>query len=239
MTNKHTFILVHGAWHASWCWARVARQLRAQGHHVLTPDLPGHGALIRPAHTVTFTDYVNHICQLAKEQPEPVTLVGHSMAGLIISEVADQIPEHVQELVFLSAYIPRNQESLASIAKSSASHNLSPYLIIDEVKRKINLKPTPHLMTVFYDCCSPEDAQDAFSRLQAQPYQPFIAPVTVGDNFNRIPKRALIATQDQVLLSVDQLSMSQRVTDRIIPINADHASWFSAENDIVHVLLNE
>lgn len=38
-----TFVLVHGAWHGSWCWARVMRGLREQGHQVFTPTFTGVG----------------------------------------------------------------------------------------------------------------------------------------------------------------------------------------------------
>lgn len=33
------FVLVHGAWHGGWCWARVAPLLRAKGHQVFCPTL--------------------------------------------------------------------------------------------------------------------------------------------------------------------------------------------------------
>ena len=36
-----SFVLVHGAWHGSWCWQRVRRGLQAQGHEVFTPTLTG------------------------------------------------------------------------------------------------------------------------------------------------------------------------------------------------------
>ena len=36
-----TFVLVHGAWHGSWCWKRVRRLLQGQGHEVFTPTLTG------------------------------------------------------------------------------------------------------------------------------------------------------------------------------------------------------
>jgi alpha-beta hydrolase superfamily lysophospholipase len=38
-----TFVLVHGAWHGGWCYARVARLLRAAGHDVYTPTHTGVG----------------------------------------------------------------------------------------------------------------------------------------------------------------------------------------------------
>lgn len=36
-----TFVLVTGAWHGGWSWRPVATRLRAEGHRVLTPTLPG------------------------------------------------------------------------------------------------------------------------------------------------------------------------------------------------------
>ena len=38
-----TFVLVHSAWLGSWQWDAVKQELEAAGHHVITPDLPGHG----------------------------------------------------------------------------------------------------------------------------------------------------------------------------------------------------
>ena len=38
-----TFVLVHGAWHGSWCWKRVRKALQAEGHDVFTPTLTGVG----------------------------------------------------------------------------------------------------------------------------------------------------------------------------------------------------
>ena len=38
-----TYVLVHGGGHGGWCYQRVARLLRAEGHEVLTPTLTGLG----------------------------------------------------------------------------------------------------------------------------------------------------------------------------------------------------
>ena len=37
------YVLVHGAWHGSWCWEKVVPLLRQAGHQVESLDLPGHG----------------------------------------------------------------------------------------------------------------------------------------------------------------------------------------------------
>src|SRR3546814_15092668 len=38
-----TFVLIHGSWHGGWCFDTVRALLEAQGHEVITPDLPGMG----------------------------------------------------------------------------------------------------------------------------------------------------------------------------------------------------
>jgi len=39
--HKATYILVHAAWHGSWCWKRVRAALQSAGHNVFTPTLTG------------------------------------------------------------------------------------------------------------------------------------------------------------------------------------------------------
>ena len=81
------FVLVHGAWHGGWCWAKVARLLRDAGHEVYTPTLTGLGErahLARPE-----VDLELHIqdlvAMLEAEELRQVTLVGHSYAGFVIT----------------------------------------------------------------------------------------------------------------------------------------------------------
>jgi len=50
------FVLVHGAWHGSWCWKRVRTSLQAKGHDVFTPTLTGvaeRSRIIRPRYFST------------------------------------------------------------------------------------------------------------------------------------------------------------------------------------------
>src|SRR3979411_3407606 len=37
------YVMIHGAWHGSWCWKRVRDLLTAEGHRVFTPTLTGLG----------------------------------------------------------------------------------------------------------------------------------------------------------------------------------------------------
>lgn len=102
-----TFVLLHGAWHGGWCWARVADRLRARGHRVTTPTQTGLGErrhlMSREITLATFTDdLVNH---LLYEDLTEVVLVGHSFGGNALSGAAERVPERIVGLVYLDAMV--------------------------------------------------------------------------------------------------------------------------------------
>ncbi len=105
--STQTFVLVHGAWHGGWCWSRVAARLRAAGHAVFTPTLTGLGErshLLNSGISLqTFVDDIVNV--LVWEDLNDVVLVGHSFAGLVITGVADAVPERLRQLVYLDAFI--------------------------------------------------------------------------------------------------------------------------------------
>jgi pimeloyl-ACP methyl ester carboxylesterase len=111
MTN---YVLVHGAWHGSWCWARVRRRLSAKGHEVFTPTLTGLGErshlLSRGVGLETHVlDVVN---LLIWEDLRDVVLVGHSYGGAVVRHVADRMPDRIRSLIYLDAFVPENGKAV-------------------------------------------------------------------------------------------------------------------------------
>lgn len=109
-----TFVLVHGAWHGSWCWKRVRSALQARGHAVFTPTLTGVG---ERSHLLSKeVDLETHIADVANlirwEEMRDIVLCGHSYAGCLISAVADRMPDRIAALVYLDAFVPANGQSL-------------------------------------------------------------------------------------------------------------------------------
>ena len=121
--HKTTYILVHGAWHGSWCWKRVRAALQSAGHNVFTPTLTGLGE--RSHLNSAAVDLSTHIADIVnliqwEELPE-VVLCGHSYAGCVITGVADQIPDRISALVFLDAFVLENGESFMDIVPSQVA----------------------------------------------------------------------------------------------------------------------
>ncbi|SDG31232.1 Alpha/beta hydrolase family protein [Lentzea fradiae] len=108
-----TYVLVHGAWHSGQCWARVVPLLGASGRRVVTPTLTGYGEtrhLMGPE-TGLRTHTADVVRLLVDLDLRDVVLVGHSYAGMVISAVANEVPERIARLVYLDAMVPEHGES--------------------------------------------------------------------------------------------------------------------------------
>jgi len=114
MCAMSTYLLVHGAWHGSWCWKRVRRALQDRGHQVFTPTLTGVGErshLLSP--DVTLETHIHDVVNcILWEELSGVILCGHSYAGCVIRGVADRIADRIGALVYLDAFVPENGQSL-------------------------------------------------------------------------------------------------------------------------------
>lgn len=115
--SGQTFVFVHGAWGGGWDWRTVANLLAAKGHVAFRPTLTGLGERAHLSSpdiglSTHITDIENTILF---ERLTNVTLVGHSYGGMVITGVADRIPERISRLVYVDAFIPENGDSLMSL----------------------------------------------------------------------------------------------------------------------------
>jgi pimeloyl-ACP methyl ester carboxylesterase len=112
-----TFVLVPGGWSGGWQWRDVAKYLRAGGHEVFTPTLTGLGERVhlgRP--DVGLETHIQDIINVIQfEDLSNVILVGYSYSGMVITAVADQIPQRLAHLIYIDAYVPQNGQSFADI----------------------------------------------------------------------------------------------------------------------------
>ncbi len=90
-----TFVLVHGAWGGGWDWRHVADLLTADGNTVFRPTLTGQGE--HSNLSSTNIDLDTHIQDIVNvilwENLHDVVLMGHSYGGMVITGVADRVPD--------------------------------------------------------------------------------------------------------------------------------------------------
>lgn len=109
-----TYVLVHGAWGGSFGWRKVRPLLQHAGHEVFTPSLTGLGERAHLASPeVNLSTHVQDVVNaIWYEDLTDIILVGHSYGGMVVTGVADQMPERIQHLVYLDAFLPSDGQSL-------------------------------------------------------------------------------------------------------------------------------
>jgi pimeloyl-ACP methyl ester carboxylesterase len=107
-----TYVLVHGAWQSTGTWDLLSPLLEKHGHRVIKPVLSGLGSdQSRLCREITLQRHIEDVALELAKLPEPVILVGHSYAGMIISGVAETNPAQIRRLVFLDAFLPDDGQS--------------------------------------------------------------------------------------------------------------------------------
>jgi pimeloyl-ACP methyl ester carboxylesterase len=238
-----TYILVHGACHGGWCWYKVATRLQSLGHKVLTPDLPGSGVDRKPIEKVTLKAYVDHICALIDLQSEPVILVGHSLGGVVMSQVAEYRSEKIKHLFYLAARLLANNESMrnnsANQLLDDSVHSLFTENMVFSPDRSYFHLAEKGIKPALYGMCSDEDITLAQSLLVPQALEPISAIVHLSEkNYGRIPRSYIRTLQDRAIPIAMQDSMLKITPcQNVMTLDTDHSPFFSAPQQLVECLL--
>jgi pimeloyl-ACP methyl ester carboxylesterase len=205
-TKTGTFVIVHGAWSDASYWKSVVTQLKADGHEVITVNLPGHGKDNTAIASISLQLYVDAVIK-AIDSKTNITLVGHSFAGIVISQVAEKIPAQIKELLYIGAYVPKNGESLLTIANTDADSHAGKNLRPDE-KAGVAGIVKENIIDVFAADASPSMAEYMVANFKPEPLAPLATPVTLTDgNFGQLKKVYVHTLNDHVIGYALQQSM--------------------------------
>jgi len=232
-----TYVLVHGAWHGGWCWQKVLPLLEDAGHTVLAPDLPSLGEDLTPIHDVTLALWRDSIVRLIEQQSDPVILVGHSRGGVVISEVAEKIPDRIAKLVYLTAFLAQDGESVIAIAQTDAESSIGPYFSPSADGSSMSILDEG-VVPVFYADCLPEDAAWAKSLLRPEPMVGIATPVHVtAANFGRVPRAYIFCENDRAIGLATQKKMAAGFPcEKTATLATSHSPFISAPEKLVAAL---
>lgn len=121
--EKPVYVIVHGAWGGSWAFKNVDEIMSNHGNIVYRPSLTGQGERVHlSSPDIDLNTHIKDVVNLILyENIHNVILVGHSYGGMVITGVADSIPDRIKKLVFLDAILPDDGESLATSKKNGTS----------------------------------------------------------------------------------------------------------------------
>jgi pimeloyl-ACP methyl ester carboxylesterase len=227
--TRKTFVLVHGSWQGAWCWDRVRERLQNLGHRVLTPALPGRGEVAEDRSAIGHDDNVAAVLtgiDLAAD--EPIVLVGHSLGGVTISQVADRRPERIDRLVFCAAFVLEDGQSAAD-AMPEAQRAGFTELAAARPDRAISL-PWPLWRTNFIQTADEQLARASFARLVPDPYRPVFEPIRLRRPVHRELPTCFITLRDDRTMPAGfwHPGMTGKLNSAPVEIDGDHEVMLSA-----------
>lgn len=235
-----TFILIHGAWHGGWCWDEVAPLLRKAGHTVVAPDLPGMGKDKTPLAKVDLSKWTLAVSDEVVQAFDPVVLVGHSRGGIVISEVAELVPDRIQSLVYLAAFLVPNGKTLADMLAIGPSRPVADGAIEMREDGYSSVIAKSKVTPVFYNTTPPDLAARAASLLTPEPMMSFTTPLRISDTrFGRVKRAYIECTEDNAIPIELQRSMQKALPcDPVVTLATDHSPFFSAPEALAKALLD-
>ncbi len=227
-----TFVFVHGSNGNSRSWTSIQSELALLGHRSLAVNLPGHGdgagytaayqapqdivAFANAASTlagVSYADGVEHVIDNLRRVREhgPVTLVGASRAGLVLTGVGNTVPDLLDRIVYLSAWCCVDRTVLeymqAPEFSTSKLGDLRPLMVGDPAKlgvmrwnwRTADAGLLAALKTAFLADGTDQQLLALINAFEPDEILDFGADVVDKDTWGRVPHTYIRLTQDQAM----------------------------------------
>lgn len=275
------FVLVHGGAHGAWAFERLSALLVQEGHHVVARDLPGHGLSARsprsyaerpldprafatepsPIAHLTLRDYRDQVTgtvrRLAARLPHHrIILLGHSMAGLVLNQVGEAVPELVDRLVYLSAWMTADGTSFGDYMDApELSTGLIPSVLLADPAvtgalrmdfRSADPDYRARVKATFAADVDDHD-WDAVTHLLTPdtPAGPLAEPVTVTPGrWGRIPRTYIICADDRALPPAAQWRFVKEADARtpgnpteVRTLPTSHSPFVSQPEQLAEILL--
>lgn len=230
-----SFLLIHGGSHGAWCWADCIDALQAMGHQAEAIDLPGHGLDSTPRQTITTRFYVEAITKfIQKSEFDQCTIVGHSLAGIVLPEIAFTFPGKVEEVIFLAAlvlgknkctmdYIPEERRSrYFEMAEASDDNS---FLTNYEVARQVFFNDLPEL-----------NAKRCYDKLTPQPLAVYLEKPKIDVSQIACRKRYIACTNDNALGYEPCIEFARQLGGTVESIEAGHDVMLSRPKELAELL---
>lgn len=233
-----TFLMIHGAWHGGWCFEPLRPLLEGRGHKLLAPTLPGMAGDDIPAQEVTLPLWSRFVCDIVEAQSEPVILCGHSRGGIVISTVAEALPDALRCLVYIAAFLLPDGQSLRAFQASAPN---------PEFAAAISPAPSGHAVVfdadaaprLFYNRTDPDERRLAVRRLAAEPVTPLATPLRLSaERFGRVPRHYIECSDDRAIVLARQRQMRAVLPcETVSTLDADHSPFLSCPSSLAGCLM--
>ncbi len=219
--KTNNIVLVHGGFVDGSGWQGVYQILKRNGHNVSVVQNP----------TTSLADDVAATKRVIAVQDGPVTLVGHSYGGAVITEAGND--PKVSKLVYIAGFVPDKGESVNTLIKDPAPGAPVPpilppkdgFLFLDKTKFAASF-------------AGDVDSESATFMADSQvPWGVDALAGTITDPaWKKKPSWYLVTTDDKMIPPSAQRMMSERAGSTVVEVAGSH-SIFVSRPDAVAALV--
>ena len=221
-TNATNIVLVHGAWADGTSWSKVIPILENAGHKVIAVQLPLHSLADDVATVKRAIDLVGR----------PITLVGHSYGGFVITNAAYN-NSNVTGLVYVAAFAPDEGQSLSDFI--DATKLPKDFLIFDS-------GGFTYINPAMFPGAFAQDIDPTEAHIMAIVQKPINQSITAEKSgppaWKQLPTWFQISESDHLIPPDTERLFAKRMNATTVSVNSSHASLVSHPDQIAELILN-
>jgi putative intracellular protease/amidase len=233
-----TYVLVHGAWADESAWGFIRNQL-AVNANVVVVNLPAHGADNTYGAGIGLNNYVKTVTEAINKVNGKVILVGHSMAGVVISQVAENIPAKISKLIYVSAYLPKNGESVSGITNKFLNNAPIEIFEFNQDYSLVSIKKDAIANVVCADC--PDYMKEVLVKYhRAEPTQGLSDNAVLTAKFKEVPKYYISTKNDAAVPYALQQQMikDNGTVKKVFEMNTSHLPFVVQPEEFLKIILS-
>jgi pimeloyl-ACP methyl ester carboxylesterase len=226
-TNDSNIVLVHGAWSDGSVWSKVIPILMNAGHQVIAVQMPLH----------SLNDDVATVKRAIEHIGGPVTLVGHSYGGFVITNAAYNNPK-VTGLVYIAALAPDEGETGNDFFEGLPEEFSKTFFesIVSDSAGYLYFNPDKFRESFAQDV-DPTEA-NIWATVQKPTNQSLTAEKSGPPAWKQLPTWYQVSENDRLIPPDIQRLFAERMNATTLSLNSSHASLLSQPDDIAELILN-
>jgi pimeloyl-ACP methyl ester carboxylesterase len=231
-----SYVLVHGGGFAGSCWDEITPFLDGD---VLAVDLPGRGRNPGDLHSITVSDFVTSVASdITRNDLSDVTLVGHSLAGLTLPGVLEEVPERLRRVVFVSCSVPPHGVPLADVLEgfSPSAAVIAAQLGEQLIDSRGVLHPDL-ARVMFCNDMDEDQAASTLERMVPEAIGVLAEPADLTGMQRPVPRTFVRLTHDAIVSLATQNQMIENLGGAdVIDLDSGHMAMISRPADLARIL---